>query len=42
MLRNPDVGQLKGERYTEEEGTAASDRCICKSGVGILLAIYWK
>ena len=38
MLRKPDVGQLKLERYNEQEGTAASDRCVSKYGVGILLA----
>ena len=42
ILRNADVGQLKVERYTGQEGTAVSDRCVSKSGVGILLALYWK
>jgi len=42
MLRNLDVGQLKVERYTEQEGKAARDRCVSKYGVGILLAVCWK
>ena len=40
MLRNPDIGQLKVERYTEQERTAARDRCVSKYGVGILLALH--
>ena len=42
MLRNPGIGLLKAVRCTEQEGTAAGDRCVSKYGVGILLALNWK